>query len=424
VEVSGIYGETGRSGFDKNNEQQNLRGVLTFYGCDSVTIDGVVLKGANWYAAPSAAHAGSCICIQHLPVDKKASPPVAPQPLSSVRIRHCDLTVGYFQVGMLVVNARRVQIEDNRVVVNPTVITWTLPRLLGNLQFRSRMRSLLVSSVALQQAAPARKTVSKANLKTDAPVPAPTLGAIPEIALAKVKFQKETLSFNTPHTLVNVWPDLIKANVVTRRLKEPLPAYMNRIADRVLLDPKFRRTNPALAAWFKSTIASLQITLTPASQGIVVGGQFPTEVRIRDNTVSGAAQGIHVGLSHRDARAKGTHHVKGTPDQALSVSITGNYVTAYASPLLRDHEGIYIGNCDTLVIEANRLISVKDSNQAREWVAISGIRIPGIPGKLVVIRHNHITGFSYPNVELPEPPPAPQPVIVGNITGNGDNVFD
>ena len=393
VEVSDLYGETRGTGFGKNSPLQQLLGVLTFLQCDSVTVESVVLKGVDWKQSSGATRSASCICIE-----PDSSRPDAKT--SSVRIRHCDLTVGYFQVGMLIVNGDRVQIEDNVVSVNPTVAKFNLGKLLENRQIRSNISRLLVSKPTVQTA-PAPKPKARAKA---AALPQPTSPPVTNaIGLATVKIGSENLAFHTPQALVKVWPQLLTSKSLTPRLNESPTAHLSRIADRVLLDPKLRRANSALNKWFKDLGAAIAAAPTPASQGIVIGGQSATEIRIRDNTVLGATQGIHVGLSHRDSHKKGTTHKKGTPDTAVSLSITGNSVHVYASALLRDREGIYVGNCDTLVIEANRL-SVTPSVSGNER-AIDGIRLLGMLGALGVIRHNTVQGFSAPGIHPPKSDP-------------------
>jgi hypothetical protein len=137
--------------------------------------------------------------------------------------------------------------------------------------------------------------------------------------------------------------------------------------------------------WFKGLATEFQSAPAPASAGIVIGGASANEIRIRDNSIAGVAQGIHVGLSHRGAPAGSAG------DVAMSVFITGNSVQVDGSALVRSHEGIFVGNCDNLVIEANRL-SIARQLQRRS-AEIDGIRVYGWLSSLVMIRHNRISGF-------------------------------
>jgi hypothetical protein len=388
VEVSGLYAETGVTGFGEKSEENNLRGVLTFYGCGSVSIDGVALKGADWKPLPGAVRAASCICVEpQLPLD--APKGITSLPTNSVYIRDCDLTVGHFQVGILIVNAHRTQIENNVIAVNPTASKFSFGKLLENRQLRANVRRLLVSSPTLQATPKAKSKVTRKA----AAVPTST-GRPASHGLSQATFVagKTTLFFDTPDALKDVLPGLL-AKSAKPLLTESLPVRLNQLADKVLLDPKFRRAIPALVTWFNGVVKVFQSSPIPASQGIVVAGQSATEVRIRDNTVIGAAQGIHVGLSHKDpTRSKPIN--PGKRDVARRVSMTGNFVQVNHSNLLRTCEGIFVGNCDTLVIEANQLLlspslSKPEENQS---LPIAGIRQVGL-GTFVIIRHNRVSGF-------------------------------
>jgi hypothetical protein len=397
VEVSDLYSETGATGFG-TIELKNLRGVLTFYGCGAITIDGVVLKGADWVNSPGAMRAASCICVEPGAAASKIA-------TTSVRIRHCDLTVGHFQVGILIVDSARTQVEDNVITVNPVASKFTFGKLLENLQIRANVRRLLVSHPTLQDtpkaaSSKASKTTkaSKTSKAAKATVPADQQ-IVHAPGQATFVAGETTLVFNAPPALKDVLPTLLAKSAKAGPL-ESLPVQLNRIADRVLLDPKFRRVNLALNKWYDGLVATFVATPIPASQGIVVGGSSATEVRIRDNTVVGAAQGIHLGLSHKGAPR--SHPKKNNPaggtDTAVNISITGNSVHTFSSILMRGAEGIFVGNCANLIIEGNKLL-VTPATTGRS-ASIDGIRVFGWLGPLVIIRHNCLTGFSLPGINV------------------------
>jgi hypothetical protein len=280
-----LYSETGATGFG-TTALKNLRGVLTFFGCGSITVDGVSLKGADWGNSPGAVRAASCICVEP---DVAASKPIA---TTSVRIRHCDLIVGHFQVGILIVDAARTQVEDNVITVNPVASRFTLVKLLENPQIRANVRRLLVANPTVQttpKAISKASKASKASKTTKASkatrVAAPVDQQIgPELDQATFVAGETTLVFHAPPELKNLLPALLSEPAKSGPVVS-LPVQLNRIADRVLLDPKFRRRDPALTKWFNGLVAEFVATPIPASQGIVVGGRSATEVRIRDNTV-------------------------------------------------------------------------------------------------------------------------------------------
>ncbi|HET7787647.1 MAG TPA: DUF6519 domain-containing protein [Myxococcales bacterium] len=78
---------------------EHLRGTLDFRGCGSVTVEGVSLACGS-----ALERAAACVAV-------RADP--AKQPLASVRVRGCSLSVGHRQVGIVLVDAGRAQVEDN-----------------------------------------------------------------------------------------------------------------------------------------------------------------------------------------------------------------------------------------------------------------------------------------------------------------------
>ena len=83
--------------------------------------------------------------------------------------------------------------------------------------------------------------------------------------------------------------------------------YLNQIADNMILRAGVGPSTPAFADWFSAVAAQQDPTM--ASQGIVVGGRNAPDVRIKNNTIEGAVQGIHVGVSHHESSS-------GVADQA------------------------------------------------------------------------------------------------------------
>lgn len=124
-------------------------------------------------------------------------------------------------------------------------------------------------------------------------------------------------------------------------------------------------------------------------QGIVVGGTFAKDVRILNNTIENVDQGIHIGLSHHETDRKSG------PDIAENVLIAGNTVNMFA-PNKRANQtskkihGIFVGNCNSLVIENNYLTFQRFRKTST--LSINGIRVFGTLGRRIVIRQNHLVG--------------------------------
>src|SRR5205823_885511 len=58
---------------------------------------------------------------------------------------------------------------------------------------------------------------------------------------------------------------------------------------------------------------------------------------------------------------------------------------------VRGREGIFVGNCDNILIRANRL-TVAPGAVARE-LGVDGICVYGYPGKLMIVRENRLRSF-------------------------------
>lgn len=137
--------------------------------------------------------------------------------------------------------------------------------------------------------------------------------------------------------------------------------------------------------------------LLNALSGIVVGGQRARTVRILDNLVDGAAQGIHVAAS--TARATGR-------DSASEVMISRNTVRVLIPVVYnRGRHAIFVGNTRRLSV----LDTVAELNRIgkEELTPVDGVRVHGVLGPQLMIRNTSLTGFGVGvSVKPVEPSPA------------------
>ncbi|MEN1783524.1 MAG: DUF6519 domain-containing protein [Bacteroidota bacterium] len=112
-------------------EETHLNGAVTVYDCTSLIVDNVSLSCAD---SDSDRQEATCITVRNTVVDNARIPgagitgpdvltanlPTATL-LNKVVIRDCELTVGRFQTGILVVNAQMAHLEANRIAVRPGV---------------------------------------------------------------------------------------------------------------------------------------------------------------------------------------------------------------------------------------------------------------------------------------------------------------
>jgi hypothetical protein len=156
----------------------------------------------------------------------------------------------------------------------------------------------------------------------------------------------------------------------------------------------------------------------PASQGIVVGGAIAQDIRILQNRVENSLQGIHVGVSHREP-------TRGEPDRIENLLILGNTLHLalpnISSQGVNERHGIFVGNCNSLVIENNLIGLIRFNSTLR--TPIQGIQIYGFLGRRIVIRQNQLTslnalsGFLTESIQLTDLSPQPAtPLIENNFT--------
>jgi hypothetical protein len=132
----------------------------------------------------------------------------------------------------------------------------------------------------------------------------------------------------------------------------------------------------AFVAWREKT---LKATVPAGSQGIVVGGQVSTDVRISGNTVSGCLQAIHCGLSDREPRSLGR------------VAIDRNTAFVVMPPdSVGERHGIFLGSCQSATVRDNYLELVTTTVGRR----IEAIRVWGKLGPFLEVVANHVSGFT------------------------------
>jgi hypothetical protein len=350
VVVEDVYAETGTTGLSSANH--HLNGTLTIGSCEAVTVKNVSLR-----CGPGAERLAACLTVR----DERAET-ILGLARCHVRVLHCNFEVGHQQTGILLVNVGRAVIDDNilRVAARPQSLT--LSALATNLPLRARVRRLLFSHPKLGH------------------VP----GSLPPGTI-NVVLGDRPVSFRTDPTLANAWQPLLAANPPPSGASAAvLIQHLNQVADNMILKAGVAPNSPAFSDWFNAVAAQQDPTL--ASQGIVVGGRNAPDVRIKSNTIEGAVQGIHVGVSHHETSP-------GVADQAGTVSITDNRIRILLSPLVaRDRHGIFVGNCDTLYIENNQAAVQRFGNTTA--VPIDGISVHGVLGLMMIVRQNHLQNFS------------------------------
>ena len=464
VVVQDLYVESGVTGSGNGGQLKYLNGTLTFSACPKVTVESVELK-----CGAGAERAASCISVRDSveyargtegrliyadgrPVYFEESPiyvdrrrvvveprtmmagrvttrpdvrnaaeymaeardvveldrsaderPIyvarrsfSVEPVASVRIRNCDLHIGHRQVGVLLVNVLRAYIEDNVLQVSKKPRSLSMSVLLQNKKYRSAVRSLMIHEAEL--GSPEDDDIFLAH------------------DVVGISAGKGSVWFKTDPSLVAVWKNWIKRNPPKGVQNDrDLLRHLAKTADRVLLNRGALQTGDRMfdqfENWYKNLLGANQAV---GSQGIVVGGRIANDIRILNNRMSGVLQGIHVGVSHRVAAS-------GTPDMAGTVHIMGNNIGVLLPPGARERHGIFVGNCDSLIVQ-NNYASVRRFLVTSQ-VSIEGIRIYGHLGRMMVVRQNHLVGTTVgirvvPLIVAGTRQRTPQWIVTDNVAPN------
>jgi hypothetical protein len=437
-----LSADTASPPIDPGRLHEHLGGVVTFSNCGTVRAERLSLTCAAGFA-----RAATCLTVS-------GSALVAGKATAAVWVRDCQLQTGHLQTGILIVNAARATVENNRLAtagvaaemiktittsaeylsryrrlalrdvqlggldeklapeaglnnhqfaINGTKVLFRADTALGNawngiisnevpraFQFLQHTKLPVLSAKALKSstdtlaatrhaetlptAAP-ELAVKRAEAATTAlPLPA---AAVPT-ATPPVSGQAKIAGPTT--TAKGTKRDVAHAALkVKTRLEKMTYAILNAVSNPNA--PPIKLSSEKLAP-FSAWIGGLQAAFSPcASAGIVIAGANGGDLRVTDNTISDALDGIHLGFSVQAPR--GTSGMS-----ARRVQVTGNTVTAtIPNELSRGaHAGIFVGNCQSVVIQRNSV----QMTGARA-IATAGIRLYGNLGNMAVISQNDVT---------------------------------
>jgi hypothetical protein len=336
-----------------------LNGTLSFRDCESVDVEHVVLKCASGLRRSTA-----CLAVRNQPPDpNRSSPP------RTVRVQHCELSVGNLQTGVLLVNVSRSHVEDNVVRAYPLPPELTFHRMLENLETRAGIRRAFIAG-AFPGDVPPEARRGALNVR---------LTAGDHVILFRSQIGDDA-----------AWSALLAGSAPTDKINSnrALLEHMLKAVKRVLVDVNFRNRFRAFRDLYNDLAARGNTGI--ASQGITVGGRTAGEVRILNNTVAGVLQGVHVGLSLERRADETSEEARGVHREAGVVTISGNTVACILPPEAGNLErhGIFVGNCRNLLIENN---DVSLSRLARaDELLIDGIKVLGFMGNRLMVTQNHV----------------------------------
>jgi hypothetical protein len=346
--LAAVSGVTGTQGAHKA-----LNGTLTLMNCPDVTVENVSLKCAS-----GTRKSGTCLTARN-----NVSGVSLANGKGLVRIRHCNLNVGHLQAGILLVNVARAHIEDNYLAVSRRPKRFSFERLVKDKAYRAKIRKLLIADASIG------KKAEVADRKN-----------------ATVNFGDYYVHFNTHPTLAPEWSTIIEENPPKEsriRRDRDLLTHLERLADRILVNKGKISGSLKAKEWYELI---KQQNPAVAAQGIVIGGQRATDIRVINNTIYGVLEGVHVGVSHREAP-------QGTYDFIGRLKIENNTIGIMLAPVaFRERYGIFIGNCNSSIVE-NNYIRVKRFLFTLQK-HIEGVRIFGYLGRMMLVKGNHLEHFT------------------------------
>jgi len=313
-------------------DADGLNGAATFEGCRGVTVDGVAVRTPDGGVRRQTA------------ITVRGHGTRGPE---RVRIGSCDLVVGAWQVGVLVVDGLDVVVDGNHVGLAPS--RSELATLGGRSVLADEIGRMFARSLDPAQDTPTRTIRLPSGRRARLAVRSP-VGALAD-AFAQ----------------------------------GPARPGSDDVAELVSFAGT-AMTNPSgLAAPAFTELQGLGRTLAAVGQAIVVGGRQTASVRISGNTIRGAVQGIHVGTSHPG----------GGRERAGEVLISGNMVhLAVPATHARERHAVFVGNADSIqVTDTRATISRTAPVPGVDPTPVDAVRLFGSFGPFVSARGVSVDGF-------------------------------
>jgi hypothetical protein len=332
----------------KPPSSRHLNGAINCLDCSQVTITGVTATTKNGSSKES-----SCITVRSSDLDRR----------TSVRIVGNELYPGFQQIGILAINCDRCTIEDNRIQARDLGRRFSFDTAIRRDRlFRSAVRDAMIHGFDLEGAA--------ANDR-----------AIVSHEHAGERF---IISFRTDPQLAADWQNLFisQPRYVINRITNAreLRSNLLELAGDLLEAGGATNASRNFERWYEDARRSHDAL---AGQGVVVAGSLQRDVRVVGNTIEKVLEGVRIALSRQQPRTDylSTRRVV-VRDNTIDVLVPGY--------LVRERYGIYIGNCESLEVAANR-VQVERGIGGRS-LSISGIHLYGYYGPFAIVRDNHLEG--------------------------------
>ena len=448
VTLSDLSVFAGTAGYSNNPATAGLQGAVTVRNCSQVDIERVSLTCVD-----ADIRSASCLAVYNPPPPSPDQPAIPLQ--YNVRVLNSQFTPGHSQVGILLVNADRAQVEGNRVSTaqgkrnikftelskHPAILSRLEKQLVQGLTIvdtappttkkgRARLRKKQKTEAALTApkspqlavnapaVAPAHETAAQpagapaaAPAETTSATPAPaTAGGAAELVktaprlnlgslgLAHVTatFGTVKLQFISSDKLGNAWSDALRsAGLTASSGVGGVHKAVKKITHAILNAPE------TVAPAFRNYVTGLlPLLYSTSSQGIVVAGDGANDIRILNNTIIGTAQGVHVGLSN--GKTKAGQHLA-----SHRVQICGNTINVRVTPeTTGDRHGIFLGSVFSGTINDNELELTRITSGDQKYYLVAGqttyaIKVAGDFGPQMLLERNCMIDFDRGIVTLP-----------------------
>jgi hypothetical protein len=416
---------------------QGLQGAITLRDCTIVDIERIVagcadadLRAASCLAVYNSAPASSVLT-------HAAYEAVAAQKPSILRVSNSVFIAGYNQVGILMINADCAWIENNYVYNTKAPLNIGYKDLAGRPAVRARleknlMRAMTITNVtpvttkkaqkrllkkqrkvagttlpgqaAKVVASPQESTPGNDSAATPQAAPTPS-NAIPQQSAGEVSpvlnlklptinlgelnlshvsntFGNIKLEFISSNKLSNAWSDALR----TAGLSATSTAGQVHTAVKTIVKSAFTSVNNVSYAFSNYVNALLPRLYSTSAQGIVVAGTVANDIRILNNTVDGAIQGIHVGLGDMTARPVETRL------PSTQVQIRGNTVNILMTPETNGgRHGIFLSSVTSGIISDNHITLKRTEYSGQD---IYAIKVVGVFGLRLLIERNAMFNFT------------------------------
>ena len=327
----------------------HLGGALTILDTGSASVSGV-----NASCGRSPSRGATCVTIRNEAVKSD----------TVARVRSCDLQPGANQVGLLLVNTATATIEDNKISLRAGVVA-----------DRTITRRMLVSNIRV------------GNSWTTSPA-----DRIGRTEITSTLWDDQVLAFVTDSSLEALWSAAFEAQRASLGLegrsgkatlddRRRIRDFFERAVTQILRPGAAGPLSADEAFRFRVRLSDRRRkgrvpAVVAARQGIVLAGAVATDIRVLNNTIEGAMQGVHVGLSQKqDGR---------TPYLvARRVQVVGNTVRQRVpADQAASNPGIFVGNAESTTIRDNsiecELVGV--GAELRRTRRAEAIRVWGVPG--------------------------------------------